>query len=379
MILLLIVFFVTPAVTILLCRKFPFLNKIGVIILMYVIGVLMKNLSLLPENAEVLQKALTSALIPLAIPMMLFNSNFRNFPLRDSFKSLFSGLIAVSVVIIAGFLIFKSYLGEDGYKIAGMLTGVYTGGTPNLAALKLMLGVDDNTYLLVNSYDMIVSFTHILFLITIGVKLFRYILPFNDKNIEEKVEIAKNDTDPYVGIFKRESIIQILKAFGLSVIIFGISGGIAFLMPERSFMVTIILMLTTLGIIASFFEPVKKLDKSFDAGMYLIYVFSIVVASMADISQLDLRGGMFLLMYLVFIVYGSLIIQTILCKILKVDSDLMMVTSIALISSPPFVPIVVDALKNKSVLIPGIGIGIIGYAAGNYLGFLLSEFLRIIS
>ena len=346
---------------------------------MYVIGVLLKNLSLLPENAEVLQKALTSALIPLAIPMMLFNSNFRNFPLRDSFKSLFSGLVAVSVAIIAGFLIFKSYLGEDGHKIAGMLTGVYTGGTPNLAALKLMLGVDDNTYLLVNSYDMIVSFTHILFLITIGVKLFRYILPFNDKHIEEKVEIAKDAPDPYVGIFKRESVFQILKAFGLSLLIFGISGGVAYFMPERSFMVTIILMLTTLGIIASFFNPVKKLEKSFDAGMYLIYVFSIVVASMADITKLDLKGGMFLLMYLVFIVYVSIIIQTILCKIFRVDSDLMMVTSIALISSPPFVPIVVDALKNKSVLIPGIGIGIIGYAVGNYLGFLLSELLRLMT
>jgi uncharacterized membrane protein len=36
------------------------------------------------------------------------------------------------------------------------------------------------------------------------------------------------------------------------------------------------------------------------------------------------------------------------------------------------------AMKNKNVLVPGLSIGIVGYAAGNYLGFLLSEFLKLL-
>jgi len=334
-------------------------------------------MGLLPDNAGELQKMLTSVLIPLAIPMMLFNVDFRKFPLGDSLKSLLAGLIAVVISIIVGHLIFKSHLGPNGHNITGMLTGVYTGGTPNLAALKIMLDVDDNTYLLVNSYDMIVSFTHILFLITIGVKLFRYVLPFDASAVDQKYEQQNGESDPYVGIFKRKSRIQVLIAFGLSLIISAISIGVAYLFPKGSFMTVVILMLTTLGLTASFWKPVRNLEKSFDAGMYLIYVFSIVVASMADISNLNLREGFYLFLFLIFIVYVSIIIQTILSKIFKIDSDLMMVTSIALISSPPFVPIVVDALKNKNVLVPGISIGLIGYALGNYLGFILSEFLKI--
>lgn len=112
--------------------------------------------------------------------------------------------------------------------------------------------------------------------------------------------------------------------------------------------------------------------------MYLVYIFSIVVASMADLSSLDLRSGIFLLGYLIFIVFGSLLIQTLLSRILGVEADMMMASSVALISSPPFVPVVVSVMKNKAVLIPGLSIGIVGYAMGNYLGYLLSELLRIL-
>ena len=346
---------------------------------MYIVGLLIKNLGFLPENADELQKILTSVLIPLAIPMMLFSFDLRKFPLGDSLKSLLAGLVAVVISIVVGHLIFKSHLGPNGHNVTGMLTGVYTGGTPNLAALKIMLDVDDSTYLLVNSYDMVVSFTHILFLITIGVKLFRRILPFDASAVDQKYEQHNGGSDSYVGILKKNSLLQVLKALVLSLIISAISAGTACLFPESYLMTVIILMLTTLGLIASFWKPVRNLEKSFDAGMYLIYVFSIVVASMADISNLNFSEGLYLFLFLIFIVYGSIIMQTILSKIFKIDSDLMIVTSIAFISSPPFVPIVVDALKNKNVLVPGISIGLIGYAIGNYLGFILSEFLKIIS
>lgn len=76
-------------------------------------------------------------MIPLAIPMMLFNSDFRKFPVGGALSSLLAGTVAVVIMVIAGYLIFKEQLGPEGYKIGGMLTGVYTGGTPNLAALKL--------------------------------------------------------------------------------------------------------------------------------------------------------------------------------------------------------------------------------------------------
>ena len=44
--------------------------------------------------------------------------------------------------------------------------------------------------------------------------------------------------------------------------------------------------------------------------------------------------------------------------------------------SPPFVPVVAAALKNKPIVVPGIILGIIGYAIGNYLGIFVAYALK---
>ena len=61
--------------------------------------------------------------------------------------------------------------------------------------------------------------------------------------------------------------------------------------------------------------------------------------------------------------------QTIFARILRIDADMMVISSVTYINSPPFVPMMSAAMKNKDVLVPGLSIGIIGYDAGNYLGF----------
>jgi uncharacterized membrane protein len=140
-------------------------------------------------------------------------------------------------------------------------------------------------------------------------------------------------------------------------------------------MIVVILGISTLAILASLIPGVNKVEESFDLGMYLILVFSIVVASMVDLSNLTL-ASFHLIEYISFVVFGSLILQVIISKFVKTDADTVIITSTALICSPPFVPVVSGALKNRELLVPGITIGIIGYALGNYLGFLMSELLQ---
>jgi uncharacterized membrane protein len=41
---------------------------------------------------------------------------------------------------------------------------------------------------------------------------------------------------------------------------------------------------------------------------------------------------------------------------------------VALINSPPFVPMVAALLDNKDLIILGITIGLLGYMIGNYMG-----------
>ena len=376
-------FCIIPAGVLWLCRRFTWLGKIGPVLILYFIGIIIGNIGLMPEQMPAVQEILSNAMIPLAIPLMLYGCTFKMSGARSQILALITGLISVTLAVVIGYMIFGKSLPE-GAKIGGMLTGVYTGGTINLAALKTMLGVKDETYILINSYDILVSFLYLSFLLTIGIKLFRKFLPntldtFTDKDEAAiQKEMQKEEKKPHRGFLTRIGVAYIAKLMGLTILIVGISAGIALLLPESMFMTIFILMLTTLGIGCSFIKKIHKMKYSYDIGMYFIYIFCIVVASMADLSELNLIGGMELLGYLLVAVFGSLLLQVIFAKIFRIDSDMMVIASVTYINSPPFVPMMAAAMKNKDVLIPGLTIGVIGYAVGNYLGFLMSQLLGLL-
>ena len=382
-IILIVGFCIIPAIVLRLCQRFSLLGKIGPVLLLYGLGIIIGNIGLMPEQMPAVQELLSNAMVPLAIPLMLFGCTFNMKGARSQILALVTGMISVAAAVVIGYLIFGRGLPE-GAKIGGMLTGVYTGGTINLAALKTMLGVDDETYLLINSYDILVSFLYLSFLLAIGIKLFRSFLPntlgeFTAKDEKTiKAEMEKENRKPYRSLFTRVGAAYLAKLLGLTILIVGISAGVALALPSSMFMTVFILMLTTLGIGCSFIKKIHNMKYSYDFGMYFIYIFCIVVASMADLSKLDFAGGIGLLGYLLVSVFGSLLLQIIFAKIFKIDSDMMVIASVTYINSPPFVPMMAAAMKNKDVLIPGLTIGVIGYAAGNYLGFLMSQLLGLI-
>ena len=376
-------FCLIPAGVLWLCRRFSLLGKIGPVLILYFIGIIIGNIGLMPGQLPAVQELMSNAMVPLAIPLMLFGCTFKLSGARSQLLALITGMISVATAVVIGFLIFGDNIPE-GNKVGGMLVGVYTGGTINLAALKTMLGVSDETYIMINSYDILVSFLYLTFLLTIGIKLFRKFLPNERKSYSEedeaaiRAEIGKENQNPYKGLFTRPGMAQAGKLLGLTALIVGVSAGIALLLPSGMFMTVFILLLTTLGIVCSFIKPVREMKYSYDMGMYFIYIFCIAVASMADLSKLDFAGGIGLLGYLLAVVFGSLILQVIFAKIFRIDSDMMLISSVTYINSPPFVPMMAAAMKNKDVLIPGLTIGVIGYAAGNYLGFLMSQLLGLL-
>lgn len=382
-IILIAAFCLIPAGVLWLCRRFSLLGKIGPVLILYFIGIIIGNIGLMPGQLPAVQELMSNAMVPLAIPLMLFGCTFKLSGARSQLLALITGMISVATAVVIGFLIFGDNIPE-GNKVGGMLVGVYTGGTINLAALKTMLGVSDETYIMINSYDILVSFLYLTFLLTIGIKLFRKFLPNERKSYSEedeaaiRAEIGKENQNPYKGLFTRPGMAQAGKLLGLTALIVGVSAGIALLLPSGMFMTVFILLLTTLGIACSFIKPVREMKYSYDMGMYFIYIFCIAVASMADLSKLDFAGGIGLLGYLLAVVFGSLILQVIFAKIFRIDSDMMVISSVTYINSPPFVPMMAAAMKNKDVLIPGLTIGVIGYAAGNYMGFLMSQLLGLL-
>ena len=406
-----------PLFLIWLTRKYAFFKKVGAIVMAYAAGILIANIGIMPRATDgyreatigqdrpyipkseavelvadgtltksdltynsiaVIQDSMQSALVLLAIPLILFSLNVRRW-LKFSgkgFLSMLLALISVMIIVATGYLIFRNKLaGAD--KIGGMLIGLYTGGSVNLASIALALRVEPNAFIMTNTYDMIVGAIVILFFITAGPAFFRLFLPpfkapeglaGDDIDISEMHHRMSEDFDDYSGIFKKGVVLPLLGAIGMSVVILGLGLAVSFLLPGVPQTVSVILTITTLGVAASFIRPVRQIRKTFQLGMYFIVAFSIVIATRCDLSIIFQVKYLNLLLFVTYAYFGSLFLHLFLSWIFRINADDYLITTTGFVYSPPFVPMVAAALKNKDVILTGLATGMIGWILGNYIG-----------
>ncbi|HKJ78542.1 MAG TPA: DUF819 family protein, partial [Prolixibacteraceae bacterium] len=235
-------------------------------------------------------------------------------------------------------------------------------------------------FILTHTYDLIIGAVALLFLMTVAQRLFHTFLPkFNPVRKGENVFHQAGEDEQlesFDHLFSRKYAPDLLKAFGLSLLIFALGGGLSLLVPKTAQTVTAILAITTLGLLASLIKPVNRIKNSFPLGMYFIIVFSLVVSSMANLQNMFQIEFLQLFLYVLIVVVGSMVIHVGLSRIFGIDADTTIIAITALTYSPPFVPAVASALKNKNVIISGLTIGILGYAFGTYLGVLIATILK---
>lgn len=384
-------YLLAPAAVLYGCRRWRWMDKIGPILILYFLGAIIANLGIFPltgtpEGDSLLkfQNSFSTVLVPMAIPMILLSFTYRKGETKDQLIAMITGLLAVIIAVVAGYPIFAKHI-PDAPKIAGMYTACLTGGTVNMAAVSKMLGVDGQQYALLNTYDMMVSFTYLVFIMAFGIRWARKLLPVKTLDVgsndadEVRAQIERDrQKNPYAGIWSKEGLIEILKLLGVTLVVVGLSAGVAAglskLIPG-TFMMWFILSATTFSIAASFIKPIRRIKYSYEAGMYLIYIFSIVVASMANVRAMDFSGALFIVGFLLFMEVVSLTLQLLSARLFKVDADTAVIASVTYINSPPFVPMIAASMNNKRVLAPGLAIGVIGYAVGNYLGVLICNIL----
>lgn len=373
-----------PLLILWLTWKFPFLNKVGTIIIAYIIGCALGLTGLIPDTPEIhkVQTDIATYTIPFAIPLLLFSADIKSWArLAPSFiKSTIFGILGCCIAVAIGFLICGGDDPETFASIGGMLTGLYTGGNANLASIKMALGVDDTTYVITSAYSTMLSAVYLIFVIVFGKKVLGLLLPdFPHKKKDSDggdVTVENFDDQLFYGLFRKSSLPTLGQSLVLTIIIIAVGAGIALLCPKDMFQTVFILSISTLAVIASTNKRVRNMKRTFEAGTYLILVFSIAVASQVNTGTLgNIDSNIFL--FITIATLGSLLMHVLLSALFRIDTDTTLASSISLICSPPFVPVVAGAVKNKAIIGPGIAVGLFGYAVGTYVGFLLAKLLLL--
>lgn len=375
-------YFLFPAYLLFYSTRFSIINKIGVVVICYAGGLIIGNLNIIPKSISGLQSDLMGVTILLGIPLVLFSENVVKWAkmAKTTFLSLLLGVVSVVILVFVGYFIFKDDIPEI-WKVSGMMIGVYTGGTPNLAAIARGLGVEEELYIMTHTAELVIGAVILLFLIT-GAKPFfgLWLRPYKQGGNKSQSDLDVADFESYEGFFKKKTFPGIMKAFGVAAVIFGIGYGATFLFEGDAKDTAAVLTVTTLGILASLVPGINRIKSSFQLGMYFIYIFCVIVASKADIIALfsvdNINLLTNLLIYIAIVIVGSLILHAILSWVFRVNVDDYIITSTALSNSPPFVPVVAAAIRNKEVVMSGMIIGVIGYAIGNYLGVAIAYLLK---
>lgn len=369
-----IIILTLPILFKLMAQKIKIIKALGPIILCYGAGILIGNIGL-PWDKE-LSMTISEVAVPLAIPLILFSLNLKKWLslAKKTVLSFVLMIVAATASSILAALIFSGKL-QEGWKISGMLTGCYTGGTPNLMAIGMGLEVNSAMLVMVNACDMLLGGIYFFLMISIVKVGLRKILPkFKSTGDDHNEDVAA-----LKGIFsdgKRKGTKGLLLCGLLAVASTGLAVGIALLLTGKMNVALIILIVTTCGIGLSFWKKIRDTRGTWNMGQYVILVFSLAIGSTVDINVM-LNASPLVLGYTATVMFGALIIHLLLSIIFKIDADTTIITSTAGVYGPAFIGPVAEALGNREVVMSGLVSGLVGYAIGNYLGLGIAYLIRI--
>lgn len=332
------------------------------VILAYAIGLLLGNLGYgLDAKSPVGEGVLTAAVL-LGIPLLLLPADFLAWLRLAPRTAASTGIVFLSVALttVLSGLYFMPRVGEQGWIVAGMLTGTYTGSAPNLVAVGKALGVQPEVQVRVLATDFVVAGTFCFVLLSPAVKLLlRWLKPF------QPAEQPQGEPKEVVaGPIPWRDWAQ-AGALGLGVA--ALAGGLALLLPKEFQELGAIFGVTALGIGASLSPRVRALRSSVVMGDYWILVFCLAFGSLADLRQL--WGGLtWIFAWTVAVLVISVALHWLLCRPLGIDRDTAVITSAAAIFGPALIPAVAANLDNRELVLSGVTAALAGLALGSYLG-----------
>lgn len=361
-----------PALVISLEKKFKLIEWLSPVVCCYAFGIVLGNLPGISWNQD-LSRNVSEVTVMLATPLLLLSTDFFAW-LKLARTTIISFVLLILSVMIVSYLsglLFREYDPEI-WKMAGMLAGVYIGSTPNLTAVGKILEVREEAFIILNAVDIAIGGFYLLFILSIGVKIISLFLkpfPYSEE-AQDEIEILH---------WRRLSLsMKVRNAIVLTIggiISIGISLLISRLITGQDSPGIIILALTVFALGLSFYPRIRNFEGSQECGQYFLLVFCVAVGTLADVNKL-MNGDLWYFQFCALVMFGSILLHLFTCYVLRIDRDTAIITSMAGIFGPAFVPPMCQVLKNRAVLVSGITSGLVGYAVGNFAGLIVAWLLK---
>jgi uncharacterized membrane protein len=364
--------------------RVPALAKVGASLLAILFGAILSNAGAVPRESPVYD-AIAGPVTSLAIAWLLLSVNLGDLRrvgprMLGAFGLAVLGTVAGAAV---GAVMFAGFFADDTWRLAGTLTGTYSGGSVNFVAVGRGVGLEDTLFAGATAADALTTGLWLGATLLLPVWLRRwYPAPIpgegpgeGEGEGEDWGADAVADVDPYAHhpFFLKRGIstldLAVLLATGLALLV------ASEWMAARIPVVPAVLWLTTFALIVGHTKPFREPRGALQLGTLALHLFFVVIgiySRIADIAEVGVE--VFLYTLVVVGVHGVVVFG--LGRLARLDLGTLAVASQAAVGGPSSALAVAVARGWQGLVLPGIIVGLLGYAVGNYLGFAVAYLVR---
>jgi len=351
-------------------KRFPIGKKLGAGGIAILIGIALSNSGILPGDA-VAYDFLMSQGVSASIILILLSVDIKS--IKDAgpsmLKAFLLGAVGSAFGAMAMSWILADEIGSESYKLAGQFTGTYVGGGMNFAALGRAFNTSSDLFTAGIAADVII--TSIWLFVCLAAPLL-----LSKKDATESSVIATNDSSAYTieqSLKRSDGSINIAHIATLVAIVFGTIWISEALGRQFPFLPEI-LWLTTLILLAAQIPYVKSISGGAMLGNYLLLLFLACNGAKSVVANIIAVGPA-----VFYFATGTIVIHGILLfgvgKLLKMDAGMLAVASQANIGGSSSALALASARGYTGMILPGIAVGLLGYAIGNYLGLAVGNLM----
>lgn len=357
-------------------QKYKVTKSLGPALTIIIMGIILSNLKVVPVSAE-LYGTISTYAIPVSMTIMLMSVDLKEMT-KLSREPLIAIFVAVLTVSIMAFLFGLVFAGEisEGWKVAGMFVGTYTGGSANLTAIGTGLNVSRQTLAAANAADYVIGVPTLIFMFALPTilknsKKFQKLWPYHVE--ESELEDCQNEEFMES---KEWSIKDIAWMLAIGFVVTEVATVLSGYFSSSFSSAARILLVTTISIIIAQLKPVKKLRGNLDLGLFVALFFLCTIGFSVDIKEF--LGSTFTITFYCFsIIFASFVFHLLVTRMLKIKYQYVILSIVGAIADGPTSALVAASAKWNSLVSVAVVMGVIGGVLGNYAGISVAYAIKM--
>ncbi len=311
--------------------------------------------------------------IPIAIPLLLFNSNIKKI-IKESGRLLVAYILGAIGVVLGSFLAFGLInLGPNSGDTAGVIAATLIGGSMNFIAAGQILNFStDPLFSATIAVDNFVAnlYTLMLFLVPSLLFLSRF---FVKPKVENTVTHDQNETKDEINL---ENIaVSLFVALGIAWAGQAVSPFLQKMFHTELNMSILIITIFSIAAANIFPKKLKALENTaFTIGLWMMFIFLAVIGAATNLKEIIHVGPAVLMFYLVILLF-HFVFMLALAKLFKLDVYEVVISSAANIMGPSVAAPMAASMGQKKLVTPGVLVGILGYVIGTFIGVSIAVML----